>query len=78
VTGTAVPISGTDLNVSASVSCPAGKVAVGGGVSVGNPAGGVVLAESRPAALGAGWAVTVINLSSDPNSATPYATCAST
>lgn len=78
VTGAAVPISGDDFNVPASVNCPAGKVAVGGGVSLGNPAGGVALAESRPTALGDGWAVTVINFSPNPNSATPYATCAST
>ena len=76
VTGTAFAIAGSDLDVSGSVDCPAGKVAVGGGVTVGDPGGGVVLVESSPKPLGAGWNITVLNLSSDPNSATPYAICA--
>lgn len=78
VTGSAVAISGTDFDVATSVNCPAGKVATGGGVTLGNRAGGVVMLESSPTALGAGWAVTVGNLSSDPNTATPYAICANT
>jgi hypothetical protein len=76
VTGAAVAIAGDDFEVSATAGCPAAKVAVGGGVSLGNPGGGVVMVESRPVALGAGWFVTVANFSSDPNSATPYAVCA--
>jgi Collagen triple helix repeat (20 copies) len=76
VTGTTFPISGADFEVGGSVDCPAGKVAVGGGVTLGDPSGGVVMLESSPKPLGAGWQVTVGNLSSDPNSATPYAICA--
>jgi hypothetical protein len=76
VTGTPVAIAGTDFNVPATVNCPAGKVATGGGVTLGNPAGEVVMAESRPTAAGAGWTVTVLNFSDQPNSATPYAVCA--
>jgi hypothetical protein len=76
VTGSAVAIAGADFDVVVAAACPSGKVALGGGVSLGNRAGGVVLVESRPTALGAGWTVTVANFSSDPNSATPYAVCA--
>ena len=76
VQGTAVAIAGTDFDVAVSVNCPPGKVAIGGGVSLGSPAGGVAMVESRPTALGAGWTVTVANFFDDPNSATPYAVCA--
>ena len=76
VTGAPVAIAGTDFVVSASATCPVGKVATGGGVSIADPAGGVVMVESRPVALGAGWFVSVANFSEDPNSATPYAVCA--
>ena len=76
VTGAPVAIAGTDFVVSASANCPVGKVATGGGVSISDPAGGVVMVESRPVALGAGWFVSVANFSEDPNSATPYAVCA--
>lgn len=76
VTGTLVAISGTDFNVAVSVNCPLGKVAMGGGVTVGSPSLGVVMVDSKPTALGAGWAVTVANLGEQPNSATPYAVCA--
>ena len=55
VVGAAVAVAGDDFDVAISVSCPAGKVAIGGGVSLGDPAGGVVMVESRPMALGAGW-----------------------
>ena len=76
VTGNVVAISGNDFDVVASVSCTAGKVAVGGGVSLGDRAGGVPMVESRPTAPGAGWTVTVLNISENPNSATPYVICA--
>ena len=76
VVGAAVAVAGDDFDVAISVSCPAGKVAIGGGVSLGDPAGGVVMVESRPMALGAGWGATVANFSFDPNSATPYVVCA--
>jgi hypothetical protein len=76
VTGTPVAIAGTDFNVALSVDCPAGKVATGGGVSVASPSLGVVMVDSRPTALGAGWATTVANFGDQANSATPYAVCA--
>ena len=76
VTGVAFAIAASDFDVSGSVDCPAGKVAVGGGVTLADPGGGVALLESSPKPLGAGWNVTVGNFSEDPNSATPYAICA--
>lgn len=76
VTGTPVAIDGSAFNVPVSVTCPAGKLATGGGVAVGNPALGVVMVDSRPTALGAGWAVTVANFDDQANTATPYAVCA--
>ncbi|HUQ21697.1 MAG TPA: hypothetical protein VM049_01650 [Gaiellaceae bacterium] len=76
VTGSTVAISGDDFDVAVTANCAAGKVAVGGGVSIGDPGGGVVMVDSRPTTLGAGWTTTVANFSSDPNSATPYAVCA--
>jgi hypothetical protein len=76
VTGPPVAIAGTDFVVSASANCPAGKVATGGGVSIADPEGFVLMVESRPIGLGTGWFVSVANLSEDANSATPYAVCA--
>jgi hypothetical protein len=71
-----VAIAGSDFDVSGSAACPAGKVAVGGGLTLADPAGDVVVAESHPTAGGGGWAVTVLNNSFDANSMTPYAICA--
>jgi hypothetical protein len=76
VTGAQVAISGDDFDVSTSVACPAGKLAVGGGLELDAQDGGVLLAESHPTAGGAGWELTIVNLSSDPNGMTPYAICA--
>jgi hypothetical protein len=77
MTGTPVTITSADFNVAVSVNCPAGKVAVGGGVSVANPERAVVMVDSRPTALGAGWATTVFNFNDTlGNSVTPYAVCA--
>jgi hypothetical protein len=78
VTGAPVAIVPADIIKVVSASCPAGKVAVGGGVSFSNPERGVAVAESLPTALGAGWTVTVQNFFPESNSATPYAVCAST
>jgi hypothetical protein len=75
VTAPSVPIAASDFAVSGSASCPAGKLAVGGGLTVADPEGEVVLTESRPAAGGADWVVTVLNYGAD-NSITPYAICA--
>lgn len=76
VTAASVPIAGSDFDVSGSAACPAGKVAVGGGLTLGDPAGGVLVAESHPTAGGASWALTVVNFSDQANSMTPYAICA--
>ena len=79
VTGTPVTILVSDFNVTVSVNCPAGKVATGGGVSVQNPERAVVMVDSRPTALGAGWATTIFNFNDTlGNSVTPYAVCANT
>jgi hypothetical protein len=76
VTAASVAIAGSDFDVSGSAPCPAGKVAIGGGLTLGDPTGGVVVAESHPTAGGAGWALTVLNLSVEANNMTPYAICA--
>lgn len=76
VTGSHVAISGAAFDVSTSVPCPAGKLAVGGGVELDVQGGGVVLAESHPTAGGAGWGLTVLNFSEDANGMTPYVICA--
>ena len=78
VTGSPVTINASDFNVPVSVNCPAGKVAVGGGVTRGNPNGGVVMGEARPTVGGTGWTVTMFNLIEAADTATPYAVCANT
>jgi hypothetical protein len=75
VTATPVAIAESDFVVSGSASCPAGKLAIAGGVAVGDPEGEVLLSESHPAAGGSGWVVTVLNYGG-ANSMTPYAICA--
>ena len=62
--------------MSAEASCPAGKLAVGGGVSLADPQDAVFVSQSRPTVGGAGWAVTVFNFFEDTNTLTPYAVCA--
>ena len=77
VQGSAVPIQLDDFDVSAQATCPAGKLAVGGGVSLADPQGAVFVSQSRPTAGGAGWAVTVFNpFEERTNTLTPYAVCA--
>ena len=61
---------------SATANCPTGKLAIGGGVSVTNPAVAGLMVESHPLALGAGWSVSVYNDSEDTTSITPYTVCA--
>ena len=75
VTGSPVAVAGLEVG-SATASCPTGKLAIGGGVSVTNPAVAGLMVESQPLALGAGWSVSVYNDSEDPTSITPYAVCA--
>jgi hypothetical protein len=78
VTGAPVGILEADFVVSASATCPAGKVALGGGVNVADPAEGVFVTSSQPTLAGTvhGWSVTLLNLGAD-NTLTPYAVCAS-
>jgi len=75
VPGSPVAVAGLQVG-SATAGCPTGKLAIGGGVSVTNPAVAGLMVESRPLALGAGWSVSVFNDSEDPTSMTPYAVCA--
>lgn len=75
VTAPPVPIAASDFVVSGSASCPTGKLAIGGGLTVDDPEGEVSLTESHPAAGGSGWVVTVLNYG-EANSMTPYAICA--
>ncbi|MEO5576420.1 MAG: hypothetical protein ABIR67_05840 [Gaiellaceae bacterium] len=77
VTAPPIGIADSDYDVVGVANCPAGKVAVGGGVSLADPTSSVVLiAESKPTAGGAGWTVTVLNTDFAAASMTPYAVCA--
>jgi hypothetical protein len=78
VTGAAQSILEADFVVTTSAVCPAGKVALGGGASIADPMGEVLVTSSRPTVAGAtyGWSVTLLNYGGD-NSVTPYAVCAS-
>jgi hypothetical protein len=75
VTGSAVVLTGGEVG-SATASCPTGKAAVGGGVSVADPSVAGLMVESRPLALGSGWSVSVFNDSAGDTTITPYAVCA--
>ncbi len=77
VVGASVAMAFEDFVVTGSAACPAGKVAIGGGVEIADPEGEVLLTESHPLAGGSGWAVTSLNYGGD-NSMTPYAICAGT
>jgi Collagen triple helix repeat (20 copies) len=76
VTGAPVAITPDDFDVSTAAACPAGKVAVGGGVSIGDPSVSLDVSQSYPAVDGSGWNSTVHNYSGTSNSVTPYAICA--
>jgi hypothetical protein len=75
VTGSPVAVGGLEV-ATAAANCPAEKLAIGGGVSVTDPALAGLMVESRPLALGGGWSVSVYNDTEDPTSITPYAVCA--
>ena len=77
VTGTPLAVLASDFVVTAAVTCPAGKVVLGGGANVGDPGGEVFLTTSRPTVSGTtyGWSVTAVNYGGD-NTLTPYAVCA--
>jgi hypothetical protein len=76
VTGPSVAITPDDFDVSAAASCPTGKVAIGGGASVGSVSFSLDIAQSYPAADGSGWNVTVHNYAGIDDALTPYAICA--
>jgi hypothetical protein len=76
VPGAPVAIASSDFDVAASVACPAGKLAIGGGVDVGDSGLQVDISESYPIANGSGWNVTVHNYEGTDNTMTPYAVCA--
>ena len=75
VTAASVPIPAEAFFVSGSATCPAGKLAVGGGMSLASQ-GAVLLTESAPTTGGAGWSLTVFNAVDASNSMTPYVICA--
>ena len=76
VTGAAVAITSAAFDVSATVACPVGKVALGGGADIGNPSFSIDVSESYPAADGSRWNVTVHNYDGIDDTMTPYAICA--
>jgi hypothetical protein len=75
VVGSAVVLSAGQV-LSATASCPTGKLAVGGGASVADPSIAGVMVESRPTAGGAGWSASIFNDSEADTTMTPYAVCA--
>jgi len=77
VTGAPLAVLGSDFVVTVAVTCPAGKVVLGGGANVADPLEEVSVASSRPTVSGSiyGWSVTVVNYGGD-NTLTPYAVCA--
>jgi hypothetical protein len=80
VEGAPVPIYGSDRVVSATATCPAGKLATGGGASLLNDGlgGGIRLAQSYPIHVGNsyGWRVTVANNWNETTTLKPYVVCA--
>lgn len=78
VSGDSVEFTVDDWLVEASADCPAGKVALGGGVRVADPEADVSVTESYPTTVGAGWGITLLNWDVEDNTLTPYAICAAT
>ena len=76
VAGAPVAITSGAFDVPAAVACPAGKVALGGGVDVGDTSFAIDVSESYPAADGSGWNVTVHNYAEVDHTMTPYVICA--
>ena len=76
VAGAPVAITSGTFDVSAAVACPAGKVALGGGVDIGNTSFAIDVSESYPTADGSGWNVTVHNYDGIDHTMTPYVICA--
>jgi hypothetical protein len=78
--GAPVAITENDTVVSATATCPATKVAIGGGARLANDGtgGGIRFVQSYPTVDGDsyGWRVTVINNWSETTTLTAYAICA--
>jgi Collagen triple helix repeat (20 copies) len=77
VTGTQVSFTDEDFWVSASATCPQGKVAIGGGASYGVSEVDVFIVQSYPSSSDESytWNLTVANFEGS-NTLTPYAVCA--
>lgn len=82
VNGAPVTAPGYDVDndypgfISATASCPTGKVVLGGGASFADDAAVVLIGASYPVDSGHGWTIVVVNLMDDTQTATPYAICA--
>jgi hypothetical protein len=75
VSGDAVAIAGADWSRVITVTCPTGKVAVGGGASFGTPDAEIEISASYPAADGQSWTIVVHNYDYGDNTVTPYVIC---
>jgi hypothetical protein len=69
-------VTASNLSVG-TANCPAGKVAVGGGVKVADPTN-VFVVDTYPNADGGGWTATVANAGASDSTYTVYAVCALT
>jgi hypothetical protein len=82
VDGAPVQVTADDDVVYGTATCPAGKVAIGGGASLANDGagGGIRLAQSYPTVDGDtyGWRVTAVNNWWETTTLTVYAICATT
>jgi len=61
----------------ASIGCPAGQAALGGGISVGSAATQVSLNSTAPTATGSGWTSLANNGTPYAVGLTPWVICAS-
>ena len=73
VVGTSVPVA-SGAFATATVVCPTGKVALGGGGKTGS--GGPDLVDSYPTAGGGGWTVQVFNSADTADTIAAHVTCA--
>jgi hypothetical protein len=83
VNGAPLTVPGYDVDndypgfISATASCPTGKVVLGGGGSFADENAVVLIAGSYPVDNGHGWKLVIVNLMDDTQTVTPYAICAS-
>ena len=76
VTSAPQSVAASDISVG-TVNCPSGKVAVGGGAKVADPAN-VFIIDTYPNADGSGWTATVGNVGASDSTYTVSAVCAAT